>query len=171
MASFFSIAEEKILDGRQLQERLVPRSTRLVHCHGCFDLLHVGHMHHFAFAKSLGDCLLVSLNDDAHFPNKGDGRPFFTDRLRAMAIASLAVVDYVTIYPDFLPTRLFETLRPDIYVKGIEYHPDRYPTPIPEAAIVEGYGGKVAYGPAECVFSSTKLIQQLQRTVGREAIR
>lgn len=170
MGPFFSESEAKILDGPALRRRLFPRTTRLVHCHGCFDFLHVGHMYHFAFAKSLGDLLLVSLNDDAHFPDKGEGRPFFTDRQRAMAVASLAVVDFVTIYDDFLPATIFDTLRPEIYVKGIEYHPERCPTRIPEAAMVESYGGKVVYGPAECIFSSTELIGKLRQTYGGEAM-
>ncbi|PIR20600.1 MAG: hypothetical protein COV45_05215 [Deltaproteobacteria bacterium CG11_big_fil_rev_8_21_14_0_20_47_16] len=163
-----SLVESKILSLEALKERLVPRTGTLVHCHGCFDFLHVGHMHHFEFAKSLGDTLLVSLNHDNFFPDKGEGRPFFTHELRARALAYLQVVDYVLVYAGFLPDQIFQTLKPDIYVKGIEYHPERYPKPIPEEALIAPHGGKVVYGPEDCIFSSSKIINNLKQSFAKE---
>ena len=31
------------------------RDKKIVHCHGVFDLLHIGHIKHFEEAKALGD--------------------------------------------------------------------------------------------------------------------
>ena len=41
---------------------------RVVHCHGVFDLLHIGHIRHFEQAKKLGDLLVVTVtpDDDVH---------------------------------------------------------------------------------------------------------
>ena len=33
------------------------RGRKIVHCHGVFDLLHIGHIRHFQQAKDLGDVL------------------------------------------------------------------------------------------------------------------
>ena len=37
---------------------------RVVHCHGVFDLLHIGHVRHFEQAKKAGDLLVVTLTPD-----------------------------------------------------------------------------------------------------------
>lgn len=155
--------EKKILTLEELEKRLVNRGPKkLAHCHGCFDLLHVGHVHYFEFARNLGDLLLVSFNSDDFFVDKGPGRPVYNETLRAIAIAAMEVVDYVCIYPGFIPEKIFETIRPDVYVKGSEYDYRRGNPKIPEEGLVSRYGGIVRYGPDDVVFSSTKIIQSLQ---------
>ena len=32
---------------------------RIVHCHGCFDFLHIGHIRYFQQAKQMGDILEI----------------------------------------------------------------------------------------------------------------
>lgn len=155
--------ERKILTVDDLGKKLADRrGKKLVHCHGCYDFLHPGHLHHFEFAKNLGDVLLVSLNADAYFSDKGPGRPIFNERLRAITLASLEVIDWVCIYPGFIPEKIFENIRPEIYCKGIEYDYRRGNPKIPEEAMVAKYGGRVVYGPEENIYSSTKLIRALQ---------
>ena len=61
-------------------ECLRAEGRRVVHCHGVFDLLHVGHVRHFEQARKLGDLLVVTLTPD-RFVNKGVGRPAFTESL------------------------------------------------------------------------------------------
>lgn len=38
-------------------------------CHGCFDILHIGHLRHLEAAKSLADVLVVTVTPD-RFVNK-----------------------------------------------------------------------------------------------------
>ena len=71
-------------------ERLRAAGKRVVHCHGVFDLLHIGHVRHFEQARKLGDVLVVTLTPD-RFVNKGVGRPAFTETLRAEFLASLGL--------------------------------------------------------------------------------
>ena len=52
--------------------RLRAAGKRVVHCHGVFDLLHIGHVRHFEQARQLGDVLVVTLTPD-RFVNKGVG--------------------------------------------------------------------------------------------------
>jgi rfaE bifunctional protein nucleotidyltransferase chain/domain len=90
---------------------------KVVHCHGVFDLLHIGHIKHLEAARKLGDALVVTLTPD-RFVNKGPHRPAFPERLRAEALASLVCVDYVAINEWPTAVETIERLRPDFYVKG-----------------------------------------------------
>src|SRR2546421_2518059 len=92
----------------------------VVHCHGCFDIVHPGHIQHLQFARSLGDVLVVSVSADRHV-NKGAARPLIPDDLRAASVAALECVDYVYVNPDPTAVELLAALKPDVYVKGSEY--------------------------------------------------
>ena len=74
------------------------QGRKVVHCHGVFDLLHVGHLRYFEEAKGFGDVLVVTLTTDKHV-NKGPHRPAFTEQLRAEVLAALECVDFVAINP------------------------------------------------------------------------
>src|SRR6266850_8141984 len=72
------------------------QGKKIVHCHGVFDLLHIGHIKNLEAARKLGDVLVVTLTPDS-FVNKGPHRPAFPEKLRAEALASLTCVDFVAI--------------------------------------------------------------------------
>src|SRR5438552_8218723 len=91
---------------------------KIVHCHGVFDLLHIGHIKHLEAARNLGDALVVTLTPD-RFVNKGPHRPAFPERLRAEALASLTCVDFVAINECPTAVETIQRLRPDFYVKGV----------------------------------------------------
>src|SRR3954463_1457723 len=101
-------------------DQLRASGKRVVHCHGVFDLLHIGHVRHFEQAHKLGDVLVVTLTPD-RFVNKGAGRPAFTETLRAEFLASLGCVDYVAVnrWPTAVET--IRLLRPHLFVKGSEF--------------------------------------------------
>src|SRR5260370_2830774 len=71
---------------------------KIVHCHGCFDLMHIGHIRHLQAARAMGDLLVATLTADAHVAT-GEGRPAFTEVLRADALPALVCVDLVAITP------------------------------------------------------------------------
>src|SRR5436309_12837249 len=91
---------------------------KVVHCHGVFDLLHIGHIKHLEAARKLGDALVVTITPD-RFVNKGPHRPAFPERLRAEALASLACVDFVAVNEWPTAVETIRALRPNLYVKGI----------------------------------------------------
>jgi len=93
---------------------------RIVHCHGVFDLLHVGHVRHLEQAKKLGDILVVTLTPD-RYVNKGLGRPAFSEPLRAEVIASLDCVDYCAVNQWPTAVEAIRLLRPHVFVKGSEF--------------------------------------------------
>ena len=88
----------------------------VVHCHGCFDIVHPGHIHHLQFARSLGDELVVTVSADPQV-NKGVNRPLIPDDLRAASLAALECVDHVYVNADPTAVGLLDALRPDVYVK------------------------------------------------------
>lgn len=92
----------------------------IAHCHGCFDLMHLGHIKHFESAKKMADILIVTLTQDK-FVNKGPGRPVFNEYQRAEAIAALECVDYVAINAWATAEETIRIIKPDFYVKGPDY--------------------------------------------------
>lgn len=134
----------------------------VVQCHGCFDLVHPGHIRYLQFARQLGDHLLVSVTGDSGM-NKGPARPFIPQELRAENLAALEFVSMVVIDPHPTACELLQLVRPDVYVKGREYAGSSDPRFRRESEIVQGYGGKVIFHSGDVVFSSTRLIQSIDR--------
>jgi rfaE bifunctional protein kinase chain/domain len=133
----------------------------IVHCHGVFDLLHIGHIKHFKEAKSFGQVLIVSITPD-EFVNKGPGRPAFTTALRLEAIAALESVDYVFANKWATSEEVIKIIQPNIYCKGPDYknHADDITGKIKdEQAAVELYGGKILYTD-DITFSSSSLLNK-----------
>jgi rfaE bifunctional protein kinase chain/domain len=128
-------------------------------CHGVFDLLHVGHLRHFARAREHADILVVTVTPD-RFVNKGPGRPVFNEGLRGEALAALACVDYVAINRWSTATEAIRLLRPDLYVKGAEYKEaddDLTGKITEERETVESVGGRILFTD-DLVFSSSALL-------------
>ena len=96
------------------------KSNKIVHCHGVFDLLHVGHIKHLEKAKKLGNKLVVTITSD-RFVNKGPGRPVFNEVLRSEALAALEAVDYVSINYNSNAVYPIKAIKPNIYCKGRDY--------------------------------------------------
>lgn len=130
---------------------------RIVHCHGCFDLVHPGHVRHLEFAAGLGEVLLVSISGDG-FIDKGTGRPLIPERLRAENLAALNCVDLVYIDPHETALETIEQVQPDIYIKGREYESNNDPRFLAERDAVERAGGRVVFSSGDIVFSSSALI-------------
>lgn len=140
------------------------QGLRLVQCHGCFDIVHPGHIRHLRQARALGDRLLVSITGDPAI-RKGTGRPLIPEELRAENLAALDCVDLV--YIDSAPTALslLQSVQPDVYVKGKEYEGNHDPRFQSERAAVEAAGGRVIFTSGDVVFSSTTLINALEQSV------
>ena len=124
--------------------------------HGCFDLLHLGHIQHLQEARKLGDRLVVSVTDDKYV-SKGIGRPHFNAQQRADALRALACVDKVLISSEADATSVINFVKPDIYVKGADYKEDAGVVLAREKAAVEAVGGKLVFTDSE-KFSSSRLI-------------
>jgi len=144
-----------IIEKQRGEEKVV------VHCHGVFDLLHIGHIRHFEQAKQMGDILVVTITTD-QYVDKGQTRPAFPEVLRAEAIASLGMVNYVAVNPYPTAEETLRLLHPDIYVKGSEFKEifsDMTGKIAGEAGVAKELGIKIAF-TEDIVFSSTNLINK-----------
>jgi D-beta-D-heptose 7-phosphate kinase/D-beta-D-heptose 1-phosphate adenosyltransferase len=102
------------------------RGERLVMTNGCFDILHAGHVAYLEEAKTLGDRLIVAVNDDASVQRlKGAGRPVNILEDRMAVLAGLAAVDWVVPFAEDTPERVICRLEPDVLVKGGDYRPEQ----------------------------------------------
>lgn len=93
---------------------------KVVHCHGVFDLLHIGHIKYLQEAKNMGDVLVVTITPD-RYVNKGPQRPAFPEVLRGESLTALDVVDFVGINEWPTAVETIKQLKPDLYVKGPDY--------------------------------------------------
>ncbi|MDW3651067.1 MAG: PfkB family carbohydrate kinase [Bacteroidia bacterium] len=167
--------KDKIQELEQLAEiieQLKGEGKTVMHCHGCFDLLHIGHIKHFEAAKAGGDILIVTLTPD-HLVNKGPGRPAFNEQMRMEALASLEVVDYVALNKWATSIETLELLKPSFYVKGSEYRDfekDLTGNIQKEVDAIRSVDGDI-YFTDEITFSSSKLINAHFNPLGDEAQR
>ncbi len=142
-----------------ITRKLRQEGKTVAHCHGCFDLLHPGHLQHFEAAKRAADVLVVTLTPD-RFVNKGPGRPVFNEQLRLQAIAALEAVDYVALNNWEMAIETIRIIQPTYYVKGQDYKDktkDVTKGIYLEEAAVQEFGGELLI-TEEIQFSSSKLI-------------
>ncbi|MBU0490366.1 MAG: adenylyltransferase/cytidyltransferase family protein [Chloroflexi bacterium] len=157
----------------RIRQTMREQGRRLVLTNGCFDLLHRGHVIYLQAARAHGDALVVGLNSDASVRAiKGSGRPLATQDDRAIVLAALAAVDYVVIFDAGTAQDLVRVLQPDVYVKGGDYDcagamhaPGQEPAPtgkpLPEAPVVQSYGGTVVILPYLPGYSTSALIDTI----------
>jgi len=117
---------DKILQSSEISDILSARRrdkslpTKIVLCHGVFDLVHPGHLEHLVQAKSFGNILVVSITADKYV-NKGPNRPYFSENQRASFLAEMQIVDYVHIVNSDSALPAIKAIKPDFYVKGPDY--------------------------------------------------
>ena len=134
------------------------QGRRIVFTNGCFDILHVGHIKLLQRSRSLGDILIVGINDDASVRNiKGERRPLIAENERAHVLAALDCVDFVTLFSESTPLALIETIRPDILVKGGDYALHE----VVGRDLVQSYGGRVELVPIVEGFSTSELVKRI----------
>ena len=133
---------------------------KVVFTNGCFDILHAGHVTYLEKARSFGDCLVLGLNTDASVrANKGPSRPINSELDRAKVVGALRAVDYVVLFGEQTAEALIAKVKPDVYVKGGDYTLDT----LPEAKIVQSYGGHVEFVQMVAGRSTTNIIDKISQ--------
>jgi D-beta-D-heptose 7-phosphate kinase/D-beta-D-heptose 1-phosphate adenosyltransferase len=95
---------------------------KTIFTNGCFDVLHRGHLELLRYCKSLGDRVVVGLNNDDSVKRlKGETRPVNTQEDRQFFLESLKYVDEVILFSEDTPYNLIKSIKPDIIVKGGDY--------------------------------------------------
>ena len=78
---------------------------------------------------------------------------------RAEVVGGLRSVDYVVLFGEPTAEDLVSKVRPHIYVKGGDYTPET----LPEAKIVNEYGGRVEFIPMVEGRSTTSVIEKIKQ--------
>jgi rfaE bifunctional protein nucleotidyltransferase chain/domain len=153
--------KNKILSRPELKKvvhGLKERGKKIVFTNGCFDLLHVGHVHYLQQARTFGDCLIVGLNSDRSIHEiKDPHRPLITEDQRAEVVAALECVSYVTLFDEADPFQLIAEVRPQVLVKGADWEADK----IIGADLVNSYGGQVRRVDLVPSISTSEIIQRI----------
>ncbi|MBI1992463.1 MAG: D-glycero-beta-D-manno-heptose 1-phosphate adenylyltransferase [Candidatus Omnitrophica bacterium] len=135
------------------------KGRRVVFTNGCFDLLHAGHVKLLERARRLGDVLIVAVNSDQSVAVlKGPSRPIVGERDRALILAALESVDYVTIFQEPTPERLIARLRPQVLVKGADWEASG----IVGRQTVHRDHGRVVRLPLAKGYSTSRLIERIR---------
>ncbi|TVL42227.1 hypothetical protein A9X84_11805 [Brachyspira hyodysenteriae] len=97
-------------------------NKKIVFTNGCFDIIHRGHVEYLQKARELGDLLILGLNsDDSVKRLKGNDRPINNEIDRAIVLAALECINYISIFNEDTPLELIKIVKPDILVKGGDY--------------------------------------------------
>jgi D-beta-D-heptose 7-phosphate kinase/D-beta-D-heptose 1-phosphate adenosyltransferase len=146
-------------------ERLVPELNRhrasgrkIVFTNGVFDIVHLGHIEYFQFAKRQGDILVVAVNTDSSVRRlKGPKRPIIPEEDRLKLLEELQSIDFVLTFDDDTPIKLIEQIKPDVLVKGADYTKEK----VVGWDIVEACGGRIALAPLVDGRSTSSVIQKI----------
>ena len=112
-------------------------------------------------ARSLGDCLIVAINDDesVRAQNKGANRPINPLVHRMAVLAGLQAVDWIIPFSGETPEKLISAILPDILVKGSDWQGKT----IAGAKAVEANGGEVKFLTFIDGYSTTAIIDKICR--------
>ena len=149
---------------QQILTELRHTGKTIVFTNGCFDILHIGHTRLLKHAKSRGDILVLGLNSDESIRHlKGPARPIVREKERAEILAALECVDYIVFFAEDDPCSIIGQLRPDVHVKGGDYDPGDFER-MPEARIVQEYGGRVEIVELTAEKSTSDIIQRARQS-------
>jgi len=144
----------------RIRRKLRRIGKRVVFTNGTFDIIHRGHVEYLTRAKKMGDVLMVGLNTDASIRRiKGKGRPINPNGDRAAVLAALSPVDYVCFFGDDTPYKIISQLKPDVLVKGADWHVDA----IVGREVVEKSGGTVRTIRLTSGRSTTNVIERIMK--------
>lgn len=126
---------------------------KTIFVNGTFDIIHLGHLALFNYAKSLGDFLLVGIDSDQRVKKlKGPSRPINNEFERKTLLENLKAIDKVQIFNS--DQELIDIISTcDIMVKGSDY--------IGKPIIGEHVCKQIIFFDRINEYSSTKKIQSI----------
>lgn len=134
---------------------------------GYFDPLHIGHLEYFGRAKSLGDVLVVIVNNDEQLKKRRNGKePLMKQEDRMHLIEAIAFVDKVvlSIDNDSSVCETLKLLKPDIFAKG----GDQKFGEVPETEVCKELGIKMIHGLGAKIRSSSEIIGRMNEYDDKE---
>ena len=121
---------------------------------GYFDPIHVGHLEYLKMAKSLGDILIVIVNNNHQCILK-KGKFFMDEKDRLEIVKAIKFVDevFLSVDEDRTVCKSLELIRPNIFANG----GDRSTNEVPETSVCKKYEIEMVDGLGEKIRSSSSL--------------
>ena len=130
--NLYSREDSKIIHSFEQLQSVVAETKKMkkkiVLTSGCYDILHVGHLHNLKTAKSLCDTLFVALSSDSQIQKlKGTNRPVNTYNDRINVFKTLPYIDYIILYDEEniekeeTLGKIMKIVGPDTWTKGSDY--------------------------------------------------
>ena len=128
---------------------------KTVFTNGCFDILHLGHIELFKYARSIGDQLIVGIDSDERIKQtKGSTRPIYNSNNRKLILESIRYIDKVIVFNDDNELKnLVKLISPDIMVVGSDWKNKK--------VIGSNYAKEVRFFERLPEYSTTKTIQSI----------
>jgi len=129
--------------------------VKIIFVNGCFDVLHLGHIKLFEYAKSLGDYLIVAIDSDKRVSEmKGPERPIFSQSDRSQTLEAIRYIDVVHIFDSKEDLEnLLKSIAPDIMIVGSDWKG--------KEVVGEQYAKTVRFFDRVGEYSTTKTLQGL----------
>ncbi len=157
--------EEEIVS---IIKKLQEEGNKVGLCIGGYDLIHPGHMKHLSSAKNLCDVLVVGLTADKfNSKRKGDGRPVYSEYMRAFSLSQLSAVDFVFISNHETAVNSINNTKPDYYIKGPDYINKSTPGITAERNAISSIGGEILYTQDESL-STTAIINYIKDNIEKK---
>jgi D-beta-D-heptose 7-phosphate kinase/D-beta-D-heptose 1-phosphate adenosyltransferase len=154
--------EDKVKNQQEIaiiSEKIKQEGKTIATTNGSFDIIHYAHINLLQKAKSEADILIVLLNSDSSIKRfKGENRPIIPQNERALMLASLECVDYVTIFEQDTPLELLKLIKPNKHIKGGSFLPERTAE---EQKVLSVWGGEFKHFELEEGFSTTNIINKI----------
>jgi len=137
--------------------QLAQNESKVVICYGHFNVIHPGHMRYLKYAKTLGDYLVVALQDDYQLQGNTESKNYFSQEERAEALSSLHIIDNVVMLDNGNLEEFVELVKPRIMVLGSEH--EQQADAIVKNAILklESNNGKIIYHAGDTHYANTDL--------------
>ena len=143
------------------------KNKKIVMVSGGYDPIHIGHIRQLKAAKALGDKLVVFLNNDNWLKFK-KGYVFMGEEERKEILEGIKYVDEVIISnhkkntKDISVVEGLKSIRPHIFAKGGDRHPDSVSIPTRETLVCKEIGCEIVYdvGVGGKVQSSSELVKK-----------
>lgn len=112
---------------------------KTVLCVGCFDVLHYGHLLHLEASYAMGNELVVAITKNRSV-DKGVGRPYHDEKIRAAMVQAIWCVDRVLLVDSSLEA--LKKVGPSIFSLGIDYKTNVLPE---DAAYCKKHGIRIRF--------------------------